>query len=183
MSIFRISMTFLMVFSFSFNIFAADSKKEDAQVKKITEKVSEKPKTVSANSKESQEEVEEEPKKPITGKVFLFTKKSAPGKTHYDIGLRVNGERVRVLFDKETALNIEITKFFHVGENEVVFFAVKQPKKGKVIKGKSSDFFKVLLLKAKINKGALEVEDELISYTRKGSEVKRFVNKFILELD
>ena len=171
-----ISIAFLtMLTQFNFAVKASDKATE-----KGTKALEE---TNSVSEKTKAEEIVEEIRVAPSKKVFLVTQKKASGKTFYDIGLAVNGKRVRVLYDKESPLNIEVTQHFYKGENKVSFFSVKQPDNGKIVKGKKEFDFKVLLFLAQVKNQSLEIEEKLIEYARNASETKRFVDEYVVELE
>ena len=164
-----------MLTQFNFSVKASDIPTDKAE--QTLEEKSSTPEATEA------EEVVEEVRVAPSKKVFLVTQKKTSGKTFYDIGLAVNGKRVRVLYDKESPLNIEVTEHFYKGENKVSFFSVKQPDNGKIVKGKKEFDFKVLLFLAQVKDQSLEIEEKLIEYTRNASETKRFVDEYVVELE
>lgn len=103
----------------------------------------------------------------LKNRYFLFTQTSESGKVPYAFEVWVNGKLAKKFTSSQEQVAEEITLLLKKGKNEIEVKALYQAGAG----GTAADTYSILVGRGRPNEGSLEINEVLLSYTCKGSDV------------
>jgi hypothetical protein len=106
------------------------------------------------------------PTSALENRYFLFTQTSNPGQVPYLFEVWVNDQKVKEFTSAQLTLTVELTLYLKKGQNRVEIrsrYQADQP-------SEPTATFEIRLGRGKPVEGSLEINEVLMTYTRKGSD-------------
>jgi hypothetical protein len=114
---------------------------------------------------------------PVSRRYFLISETNLPGMVQYDVDIFVNSVWVKRISHEEAQTVTEIGKFLRRGRNTVHMTASKSMVGGRR-SASAQHYLKIIIGEGNMGGNNVMIDNPIIEYKRKASELKKFSDEF-----
>jgi len=117
-----------------------------------------------------------------SGRYYLVSSQTVVGATGYDIDLYINAKWIRKLRSEESQVVSDVTRFFHAGQNKVLFMAKKNLAAG--VKSRSpSHTFRVVVGQGAEGGNNVMIDRTLVDFSMNAAQMEDLSREFTVTIN
>lgn len=120
-----------------------------------------------------------QPTKALKNRYFLYTFTNAPGRVPCSFIVWVNDHKIKEFDSSVTQLAVELTLYLNAGSNGVKVQSVCTPGQN----GNAADSFHIHVGRGRPEAGVLEINQQLLDYSRSGADTASSVDEYQFQAD
>ena len=114
---------------------------------------------------------------PVSRRYFMVSETNLPGMVQYDLDIFVNSVWVKRVSHEEAQTVTEVSKYLRRGKNTVHITATKTMAGGRR-SASAQHYLKVIIGEGNIGGNNVMIDNPIVEYKRKASELKKFSDEF-----